>query len=248
MKILFGIVGALAGAVFGLNLAITGAELLNRSDTALEVTLAFVFGSLSLLAGIIAGIIVALRAIACFRENSASETGRHRRWQILTAVFLGIPIVFVAITMIGREAAKPPSDSAMIRHFEEHSRTFDSLVQMTHADKGLARVDEDWSMPDDTQSVGVPSDRLSTYRKLLRDAGTPRGFQLSKDGTGIDFLFWLRGSAISDDETKGFAYRENPPKRIVQTLDGVRADGRDYFIAYRHIRDNWYLFYEFVPD
>jgi len=247
MKILIGIIGAIIGAVFGLNLAFTVAELLSYGNTLAEGFLLLIGVPLFLVIGGSVGAVMAPRALTFFRENATSEAGRRRRWRILAAMFLGIPIAFAAIGAIGREAAKPPSDSAMLRHFEEHASTFDSLIKMASADKGLARVDDNWTMPEDTRTVGVSSERLSVYRKLLRDAGTPRGFQLSKNQAGIDFLFWLRGSAISDDETKGFAYLESPPPRIVLTLDGIHTDERKYFIAYRRIRDNWYLFYEFIP-
>jgi hypothetical protein len=103
-------------------------------------------------------------------------------------------------------------------------------------------------MPADTKSVGVSPERLADYRKLLRDVGTPRGFQVSKGRDGFNFFSWMRGSAISDDMDKGFAYRTTPPSSTVQTLDGIRAESRDGFIAYRHVRGNWYLFYEFTPD
>lgn len=167
---------------------------------------------------------------------------------MLFGLTLGFPVTFVAIHWVGQRAQEPPSDAAMLKHFKKHSGTFETLIGMTGADKALTRVDWNWTMPADLQSIGVSSERLATYHTLLREAGMPRGFQRSQDQLEVDFLFWLRGSAVSDDETKGFAYRSSPPPSLLSTLDDIRIESRDYWIAYRHIRDNWYLFYEFVPD
>jgi hypothetical protein len=136
----------------------------------------------------------------------------------------------------------------MLRHFERHEATFAALAQMATADKGLDRVDENWTMPADTNSVGVSTQRLGVYRRLLSQAGIPRGFQVSKAHDGFDFSYWLVGSAISDGADKGFAYRTTPPPSTVQSLDVFRAHSMEPFIAYRHIHGSWYLYYEYTPD
>jgi hypothetical protein len=161
---------------------------------------------------------------------------------------LGLPTAFLAIYWVAREAVKPPSDSVMIRHFDRQQAAFETLVKMAQADKALVRVDEDWTMPPDTQSIGVSPRRLAAYRELLREAGTPLGFKALQGSGGYDFYFWLRGSAISDDVEKGFAYRPSPPTHTVQTLDRVRGDPGQSMVVYRHIRGDWYLFYEYIPD
>jgi hypothetical protein len=203
--------------------------------------------AVSLIAGAIAGAILATRVAKRLGEPATAAERRSRRILVLS-LLLGIPGALVAVVWIGREAMKPPSDAAMLRHFERHEATFAALAQMATADKGLDRVDENWTMPADTNSVGVSTERLGVYRRLLSQAGTPRGFQVSKSHDGFDFFHWLIGSAISDDTDKGFAYRTTPPPSTVRTLDVIRADSREPFIAYRHIHGNWYLYYEYIPD
>jgi hypothetical protein len=201
-----------------------------------------------LLVGAFAGAIVAMQAARRLGANSISASGRREKRRLILALVLGIPAAFVTVIWIARVSVEPPSDAAMLRHFDRHEGALDTLVKMADADKGLDRVDQDWTMPADTRSVGVSSERLADYRRLLRDAGTPRGFQVPHGHDGFNFLFWLRGSAISDDTDKGFAYRTTPPSRTVQSLDNIHTDSRDALIAYRHIRGNWYLFYEFIPN
>jgi hypothetical protein len=248
VKTLFGIVGALVGGGLGLVGAFALVELVSGGNTLAEGFTLLVVAPIGALTGIVVGALVAIRVVLRLRETPTSVVGRRDQTRLIVGLLLGIPAAFAVAILIAREAVKPPSDAAMLRHFERQQTTFDELVKMASTDKGLVRVDEGWTMPADPQSVRVSRDRLAAYRKLLRDAGTPRGFKVSQDDAGYDFYFWLRGSAISDDVQKGFAYRTTPPPDVVQTLDDIRAHTREYMVAYRHIRGNWYLIYEFVPD
>jgi hypothetical protein len=248
MGLAFGIIGAVVGAIFGLISAVALVELLSNGNTLGEGFLLLIAAPVGVLTGAAGGALVTVRVVPHLRKTPPSVAARRGQKRILLGLLLGIPAAFVVVIFIAREAVKPPSDSAMLGHFERQQTTFESLVKMASADKGLARVDENWTMPANTQSVGVSRERLAAYRKLLRDAGTPRGFKALSDDAGYDFYFWLRGSAISDDVQKGFAYRTTPPPGIVQALDGVHVEPGKYMVAYRHIRGSWYLFYEFIPD
>ena len=248
VKILCRLVGAVVGAAFGLLACIAVIRVLSGGNALEEGFLLLPGAPIGLLMGAVAGAIVATRAAQRLGENYVSDSERGGRRRLILALVLGIPAAFISVAWIAREAIEPPSDAAMLRHFEHHEDRFDALVEMASADRGLNRVDQNWTMPADTKSVGVPPERLADYRRLLREAGIPRGFQVSQGHDGFDFFFWLRGSAISDDTEKGFAYRTIPPQSTVQTLDGIRTDSRNALIAYRHVRGNWYLFYEFIPD
>jgi hypothetical protein len=242
------IIGAVIGAAFGL---VTCYALLPALCGGNLLAAGFLFlpgAPLSLIAGGVAGAISATRVAKCLGVRPETTAKRRSRRILVLSLLLGIPSAFFAVVWIGRVAMEPPSDAAMLRHFEHNEATFAALAQMATADKGLDRVDQNWTMPADTSRVGVSTERLEVYRRLLSQAGTPRGFQISRDHDGFNFFFWLMGSAISDDTDKGFAYRTTPPSNTVQSLDGIRAASREPFIAYRHIHGNWYLFYEFIPD
>jgi hypothetical protein len=248
LRIAFRIIGAVIGAAFGLLVCVVLIALLGDGNTVAEGFLFLPGAPIGLLTGAIAGAIFASHAAKLLGDQSTSDTVRGRKRRLTLALVLGIPAAFIAVGWIAKEAHEPPSDAAMLRDFTPHEATFNTLVEMIAADKALDRVDENWTMPADTKSVGVSPERLADYRRLLRDAGTPRGFQVSPAHDEFKFFYWLRGSAISDDMDKGFAYRTTPPASTVQTLDGIRSESRDAFVAYRHVRGNWYLFYEFTPD
>jgi hypothetical protein len=66
----------------------------------------------------------------------------------------------------------------------------------------------------------------------------------------VDFYYWDIGSAVSSDTDKGYAYLTMPPFNLLPSLDGSHPDernGDNGVKTYRHIRGNWYLFYEYIP-
>lgn len=248
MKIVYRIIGSVIGAALGLSAYIALIAFLSDGNMVAEGFL-FVLGApIGLLAGAIAGAIFASRAAKRLGDPSKSDTVRRRKRRVTLALVLGIPAAFAFMGWVTKEAHEPPSDAAMLREFGRHEATYNTLIEMATTDKALDRVDQNWTIPADPQSIGVSPERLAKYRSLLRAAGTPRGFQRLPGRDGFNFFFFLQGSAISDDKTKGFSYQTAPPERIVQTLDDIRADSRDGFTSYRHIGGNWYLFYEFTPD
>ncbi|PYK29213.1 MAG: hypothetical protein DME57_11240 [Verrucomicrobia bacterium] len=142
---------------------------------------------------------------------------------------------------------KPPPDQQLLTNYEKHEATLNQLVEMVKKDKGLTRVDTDWTDPQDPTTIGVSTERINEYRRLLREVRVPRGFSAWSQAE-IDFLYWGIGSAVSDDVTKGYAYLESAPQNLAESLDGYkRPPTRDVVKVYRHIRGNWYLFYEYLP-
>jgi hypothetical protein len=216
VKIVFRIIGAVIGAAFGLLVCVTLLALLSDGNTVVEGFLLLPGAPIGLLTGAFAGATLASRAANLQDNQSTSDTGRCRKRRLTLALVLGIPVAFIAVGWVAKETHEPPSDAAMLRNFARHEGTFNTLVEMASVDKALDRVDENWTMPADTKNVGVSPERLADYRRLLREVGTPSGFQVSQGRDRFNFFFWLRGSAISEDIDKGFAYRTTPPASTVQ--------------------------------
>ena len=121
---------------------------------------------------------------------------------------------------------------------------------MIKTDGDLVRLDEDWTDPKNPEAIGISPARISIYRRLLRDARVPRGFQSEGLMDEVDFFYWMIGSAVSRDTSKGYAYLTRPPGETLNSLDAYRPDLRnadDTVKVYRHIHGNWYLFYEYIP-
>ena len=200
-----------------------------------------------LLIGVALGVVLVLRILRYLRERETTGPARSKKILLVLSLITGVLIVVVGMLWVVSNRDKPPSDRQLLANFERHETTFNQLIEMAKADKELTRVDEDWTQPENPQTIGVSPARISTYRQLFREAGVPRGFQ--ERAYEVDFYYWGIGSAISSDTFKGYAYLTMPPVNLLSTLDGCHPEhnGDNGVTAYRHIRGNWYLFYEYVP-
>ena len=133
----------------------------------------------------------------------------------------------------------PPSDEALIRNLAEHRAVFDRLIAMIREDKGLERVDDDWTRPDDPASIGVTPERIAEYRRLLAEAGVTRGFYSFNDATTITFMAYAFGLSISGC-SKGYIFTDGTPEDLVdEPLD--KFHGVSKTLVRRAIGNGWYL-------
>ncbi len=223
----------------------------SSGNNTLAASFVLIFAApLGLLTGAGAGVWGGLRALRFFQSGTLREPVRHKR-TVAAGIVLGIPALIAAMGWGIFLLEKPPSDRELVAHFQRHRSTFNTLAKMARADKGLTRVDENWTAPGDTTKINVSGARISEYRRLLASADTKRGFSADERGTEIRFNSWVAGSAISSTVLKGYLYSKTPPKPLFQNLDdcgkgGCSADKWNAGYkgeAFRSIGGNWYLFY-----
>jgi hypothetical protein len=193
--------------------------------------------------GFFSGVGIGLPIKNRIETHLESTQGPKTKIFILFGIALTFASLFAEILFYVAHSDDPPSDKAMIAHFEKHRQTFDRLVEMAQHDHGLKRVDDNWTEPENPESIGVSKERISKYRQLFEQARVSRGFSAySRQQGQIDFLYWGRGSAISSDYSKKFSYCPTTPKPILPSLDrSSRQNG------YRRIVGNWYLHVEYIP-
>lgn len=162
---------------------------------------------------------------------------------IAKAIFI-LVIGVVSLFFLLRYLMAHPSDQSLIANFEKNQATFNELIAMIREDKGLERVDDNWTNPNDPAAVGVTNERIAKYRKMFKDLNIPRGFSSSTEPVRIELLASTSGLSISGS-SKGYAFLKNKPKPIVDNLDDYISSDSQSSIAYRPISGNWYLFYEF---
>ena len=134
------------------------------------------------------------------------------------------------------------TDKKLIDNFTAHESEFEKLVLMLRTDKKLSRIDDTWTSPEDTASVGVTRERVAEYRAIFGRLGIPRGFVASHDPENFKFISSTAGIGVSGS-IKGYCYRESIPDRILPDLSGYDAAKYRPFTAYRHIKGKWYLYY-----
>jgi hypothetical protein len=250
VRFLSAIIGAVVGAIVGLVSALFLATMRARNNVLAEGFIFVYAAPVGLIVGTALGIIGGLRILHYLREGETTGRARSKKLRLMLSVIVGIAAVATGMLWVVSSRHNPPSDRALLANFGHHESTFNQLVEMANADKWLDRVDEDLTSPKEPETVGVSPARITTYRRLLREARVSRGFHAIGFGAEVDFYYWLMGSAISSDTGKGYAYLTSPPGNLLTTLDRCRPDENNGFgvRAYRHIRGNWYLFYEYIPD
>lgn len=201
-----------------------------------------VAGPILLIMGAGIGGIQAHRLLRSFRQEEKGTAARAHLAKRGLSLVLASVFLIIALAAGVDYLFRPPSDQTLLAHFERHEATFRRIVQLKDADKNLFRVDESWTDPDQPQTIGVSSARLAEYRRLLREAGTPRGFMVWKETNGLHFFCWVSGSGFTSTRTKGVAYLRKPPAETVPSLDQPLYSS----LAYRHIRGHWYLFYRYA--
>lgn len=233
VRFISGCLGAIFGVILGgiatvafLSLAFQG------NDIAFGMTL-LILGPIGLFGGGAIGVPIGLRIREYLARDGDGAPSRARKAALIALVVLGIPGAIAG--MFG-----------FIRHLGTPT-PFEQIVSMSKKDRGLTRVGDNWTLPDDPRTIGVSPQRIAACRRLFRKIDTPRGITVSESGDDIEFDYWGRGSAVSSDTTKGYLYTTKPPTPLLRSLDDCEPGGREIIQAYRHIRGNWYLFYEFLP-
>jgi hypothetical protein len=134
------------------------------------------------------------------------------------------------------------SDSQLIAAFQTHKPDFERLRTMILEDKGLTRVDDDWTVPTDPQTIGITVQRIAEYRKLFQKLGIARGFSAYEDRHEIEFWASAQGW-VAHGSHKGYVYASAIPAPILESLDSLAAQKGNVGYGYKHIEDNWYLSY-----
>jgi hypothetical protein len=142
--------------------------------------------------------------------------------------------------------AKKPilSDEILIRKFQRNRSTFEELRQMIVADSQLYRVDDDWTDPSNTATVGVSPKRIAEYRRLLAEVGCGRGFAHYPGVPGVEFISGTKGLAIAG-ESKGYCYFDSPPASVVMNTATYKpANNDEDYKVFRPIEGHWYIYFE----
>src|SRR5689334_24230798 len=82
----------------------------------------------------------------------------------LIAFIVSIPLLLIVavVSSIPDFSGQPHlSDEVLIAKFNAHRAEFEKLLAMVLENKGLTRVDEDWTEPRDPQTIGISRERIA---------------------------------------------------------------------------------------
>ena len=151
-----------------------------------------------------------------------------------------IAILFV-VSLSGCSERPHPSDDELLTTFNAREGEFETLAAMFREDTHMVRIAPDFLRPEG----GITKERWDAYRDLFQKLGLRSGIALSGQPVdAIEFLASTNGYVVGGGSEKGYVYRENPPKQLLDSLDNLHFhDSKGFDTAYRHITGNWYLFY-----
>jgi hypothetical protein len=160
-----------------------------------------------------------------------------------TRLVLLAAALLIALAMPG--CSRHPSVAKLERLYFKNKTSLTNIVTMVHQDKALTRVAPGFTRPENPQTVGVSSNRVAEYRRLLRRAGITHGFESRVNDETIEFIVSTWGFSVSGS-VKGLAYVKNPKSvKVVKDLKAVEGHPGGDVEAFQHIEGNWYIYFEY---
>ena len=134
------------------------------------------------------------------------------------------------------------SDAAMEENFWEHRTQFEQLARMSNEDTKMTRIAGEFTNLEPVFDRDFTEGRWDQYRRLFQNTGISRGLERYEDGA-IHFYYWEHASFIYGWEERGYVYSEKTLQPAVDSLDEIPASVAGTPCIYRHITDNWYMYY-----
>lgn len=143
-----------------------------------------------------------------------------------------------ALLSVGH-AYLPPSahgDDALIANFFLHEEAFDQIATMVEQEGRPITI----CAASGESGSRLPDERLARYRAPLQEAGIRYG--VTRDYRNeTRLIFW--GILGDSNSEKGYAFRRSQPTPLVASLDRKPPP-----LAYRHLKDSWYLYYHYTDS
>ena len=162
------------------------------------------------------------------------------------AAIVAVPSLIFGLIYLD-ESSPHPSDQYLEKTFVSHEVDFNKLVEMSNVDSHVVRIAPDFTWLDNNagwprpeSELGFSKQRWDEYRSLFSKLGLKSGI-LNYQPDLILFLASTKG-LVTGGSSKGYAYSLKQPEVVVESLD--HADFSKSRIVYKHLKGNWYLFYE----
>lgn len=204
---------------------------------------------------LIACIIIIIAALIFFKKTRTA-----------IGVFTGLIILAVAAVIIFFNTMIPHSgkymhEKQMQEYFIKHYDAYENLrkeIEILEA-KGLVRVDEDWTNPEDYAKTGVTKAEVENLRKKMKALNAVRGYAFDNDG--FELITYSYG-LVAGGTTQGYYYSEKAPEKftreyneskggeddeygLVDSIEKYTKDWKGTYTLYMKITGNWYVFEEF---
>ena len=173
---------------------------------------------------------------------------------VSAVVFSGV--FFIIIFTLSSNEGKHKTDTEMIEYFNTHRRELNELNNelLIYRDRGLVRIDNNWTDPKDLSRQGIDKYKLEELRKKFTSLDIPRG--ISCDRQSIKYIAHTSGLSVTGG-AKGYYYSRSEPVNFIKYPDekiqavpfkdpaSVRHPSKGSYCVYLWIAENWYIYDEY---
>jgi hypothetical protein len=138
-----------------------------------------------------------------------------------------------------------PSDESLRQRFFQDEASFDKLVRMAQDDPQMTRIAPGFTWPTGKE-VPFSTQRWGEYCDLFKKLGINDGIGRLDKQSGLMLIVNSTG-IVGRGTAKGYAYSKKQLEPIVDSLDNPMPRpcvGQKDCIAFKPLKNNWYLFYE----
>lgn len=173
---------------------------------------------------------------------------------ILIFFFFILPTILFFNFDFSLSEGKDMSRQEIAIFFYQHKSEFEQMSQELFGlqDKGLSRLDDTWSDPENLEQVGLDENARKNLWKRLERLNTPRGVYCTDES--IKYIMYSFGLSVSG-RSEGLLYSKNEPvnyfkcdsnkyQSIPYSLEDPKPETKCSYEIYTKIEDNWYIFEE----
>lgn len=177
-----------------------------------------------------------------------------KRFLLVDGVILLCYLILLGLNIY---ISRPPSAEKLTENYFEHKEELVSLNVriLSHQKKGLERVDNSWTRPDNLKRIGLDQEDIEDYRSNFKKLNVPRGFYAYPDQ--IVYVVYAYGLSVSGT-SRGYLYSKKQPKNFfkkncghserplkkIDDFSGCEGYATSYTI-YQQIDENWYIFEDY---
>lgn len=187
---------------------------------------------------------------------------KNKRLLLIIIVFIIIvPVLFYIFSLSffsfdDTDNGKRIPDAEMKEYFIRHYDEFEVLKNKVEilVNKGLNRVDVDWTIPENYKSIDVEKEDIKNIRKEMKKLNIVRGYLA--DHSGMEFITYADGLSVSGG-MRGYYYSTKTPTNYFKNIDKkYKKEPLDFidsytknitgsFHVYMRIKNNWYIFEQY---
>lgn len=146
-----------------------------------------------------------------------------------------------------------PSDKEMIANFHKHRCAFDTLINMAREDHQIRAIYSsevfltNYRIWPTNCSTCFSRERWNDYQAVIAGLGDWELYHLSQQPGMVHLPVSFESTEPDENleylaSEKGYAYSQNEPKGLVESLDGMGFETKGTF--YKEIGGGWYLYHE----